>query len=136
MLKCCRVGTAGLPWYNLERRGCVLLDPHSADNQLQAISRALICQRYFNLSSELQHRVLPRQLAVSKLGEPAPTMANNQPLHVQATRFALDVAKGRHALSKLIPPLLFLADALLCALIIWKVPCKPPLTPSTHQFTN
>jgi alpha-1,3-mannosyltransferase len=54
-------------------------------------------------------------------------MANNDPpLPLRAMRFALDIANGRHALSKLIPPLLFLADALLCALIIWKIPCKPP----------
>lgn len=52
-------------------------------------------------------------------------MADSRPpMHVQAIRFALDVANGRHALSRLIPPLLFLADALLCGLIIWKVPCK------------
>ncbi|KAL2258234.1 hypothetical protein VTK26DRAFT_8538 [Humicola hyalothermophila] len=50
-------------------------------------------------------------------------MANNSPpLHMQIIQFALDVANGRHALSKLIPPALFLVDALLCALIIWKVP--------------
>ncbi|GAB1319655.1 dolichyl-P-Man:Man(5)GlcNAc(2)-PP-dolichol alpha-1,3-mannosyltransferase [Madurella fahalii] len=47
---------------------------------------------------------------------------NNPPIHVQAVRFALDAATGRHALSKLVPPALFLADALLCVLVIWKVP--------------
>ncbi|KAK3988471.1 glycosyltransferase [Cladorrhinum sp. PSN332] len=46
----------------------------------------------------------------------------NPPIHRQAIQFALDTANGRNALSKLIPPALFLADALLCALIIWKVP--------------
>ncbi|SPQ25421.1 01ea98ba-3ab2-4ce4-9293-ef0a082c985b [Thermothielavioides terrestris] len=40
----------------------------------------------------------------------------------QAVHLALDIANGRHALSKLIPPLLFVADALLCSLVIWKVP--------------
>ncbi|KAK0636828.1 glycosyltransferase family 58 protein [Bombardia bombarda] len=40
----------------------------------------------------------------------------------QAVQLALDVANGRHALSKLIPPALLLADVLLCSLIIWKVP--------------
>ncbi|KAM0463262.1 hypothetical protein ACHAPV_003390 [Trichoderma viride] len=37
-------------------------------------------------------------------------------------KFASDVANGRHALSKLIPVGLFLADAILCGLVIWKVP--------------
>ncbi|KAK4154552.1 fad dependent oxidoreductase [Chaetomidium leptoderma] len=56
-------------------------------------------------------------------GSPTATMADNPPpLHIRAVRLAFDVANGRHGLSKLIPPLLFLADALLCALVIWKVP--------------
>lgn len=38
-------------------------------------------------------------------------------------KFAADVANGRHALSKLIPVGLWLADAALCGLIVWKVPC-------------
>lgn len=38
-------------------------------------------------------------------------------------RFASDVTNGRYALSKLIPVGLFLADAVLCGLVIWKVPC-------------
>lgn len=38
-------------------------------------------------------------------------------------KFASDVANGRHALSKFIPMGLWLADAVLCGLIIWKVPC-------------
>ncbi|RFU80236.1 dol-p-man:man5 c2-pp-dol alpha-1,3-mannosyltransferase [Trichoderma arundinaceum] len=37
-------------------------------------------------------------------------------------KFASDVANGRHALSKLVPLGLWLADAALCGLIIWKVP--------------
>ncbi|KAL2267306.1 hypothetical protein VTJ83DRAFT_4583 [Remersonia thermophila] len=49
-------------------------------------------------------------------------MASLAHLPVHAVRFALDVANGRHALSKLVAPLLFLADAALCALVIWKVP--------------
>ncbi|KAK1585525.1 glycosyltransferase [Colletotrichum navitas] len=44
------------------------------------------------------------------------------PIHVQATRLVLDIANGRHALSKAIPPLLLVLDAVLCGLIIWKVP--------------
>ncbi|KAF4826543.1 Dol-P-Man:Man(5)GlcNAc(2)-PP-Dol alpha-1,3-mannosyltransferase [Colletotrichum tropicale] len=44
------------------------------------------------------------------------------PIHVQATRLVLDIANGRHALSKAIPPLLLALDAVLCGLIIWKVP--------------
>lgn len=47
-----------------------------------------------------------------------------RPLYKQAWQFALDVAEGRHALSKLMPVLLWGADAVLCGLIIWKVPCK------------
>lgn len=49
-----------------------------------------------------------------------------RPLHQQAVEFVLDVSNGRHTLSKLVPPTLLLVDALLCALIIWKVPCKLP----------
>ncbi|KAL5091224.1 dolichyl-P-Man:Man(5)GlcNAc(2)-PP-dolichol alpha-1,3-mannosyltransferase [Trichoderma cf. simile WF8] len=37
-------------------------------------------------------------------------------------KFASDVANGRHALSKFIPMGLWLADAVLCGLIIWKIP--------------
>ncbi|KHN99006.1 Glycosyltransferase, ALG3 [Metarhizium album ARSEF 1941] len=44
------------------------------------------------------------------------------PPRKKALCFALDVAAGRHALSKLIPVVLWLADAVLCGLIIWKVP--------------
>ena len=44
------------------------------------------------------------------------------PLPLRALNFALSIANGRHALSALIPLTLFLADALLCPLIIWKVP--------------
>ncbi|KAH6632389.1 glycosyltransferase family 58 protein [Chaetomium tenue] len=47
---------------------------------------------------------------------------NHPPMHIRITRFTLDILNGRHVLSTLIPPLLFLADALLCALIIWKIP--------------
>ncbi|KAK8932497.1 Dolichyl-P-Man:Man(5)GlcNAc(2)-PP-dolichyl mannosyltransferase [Metarhizium anisopliae BRIP 53293] len=49
-------------------------------------------------------------------------MAPHEPPHKQALRFALDVANGRHALSKLVPLVLWLADAVLCGLVIWKVP--------------
>lgn len=41
----------------------------------------------------------------------------------QAARLVLDIANGRHILSKAIPPLLLVLDAVLCGLIIWKVPC-------------
>ncbi|KND91896.1 Dol-P-Man:Man(5)GlcNAc(2)-PP-Dol alpha-1,3-mannosyltransferase [Tolypocladium ophioglossoides CBS 100239] len=44
------------------------------------------------------------------------------PAHDRAWHLALDVSNGRHALSKLIPPALWLVDAALCGLIIWKVP--------------
>ncbi|KAK1446821.1 hypothetical protein CCUS01_02380 [Colletotrichum cuscutae] len=50
------------------------------------------------------------------MAEPAP------PVYVQASRFVLDVANGRHALSKAIPPVLLALDAVLCGLIIWKIP--------------
>lgn len=45
------------------------------------------------------------------------------PLHTRAIRLGLDVANGRHPLSKFVPAMLLLFDAVLCALIIWKVPC-------------
>ncbi|KAG6290011.1 dolichyl-P-Man:Man(5)GlcNAc(2)-PP-dolichol alpha-1,3-mannosyltransferase [Claviceps purpurea] len=45
-----------------------------------------------------------------------------EPLHKQARRFALDVALGNHALSKFVPWALWLGDAVLCSLIIWKIP--------------
>lgn len=50
------------------------------------------------------------------------------PAHTRALRFVSDVATGHHALSKLIPPALWLVDAVLCGLIIWKVPCKQSRT--------
>lgn len=56
------------------------------------------------------------------MADPAKKPEPKPPLHQQAIQFALDVANGRHALSKLIPPALYLADGLLCGLIIWKVP--------------
>ncbi|KAL7627834.1 dolichyl-P-Man:Man(5)GlcNAc(2)-PP-dolichol alpha-1,3-mannosyltransferase [Parahypoxylon ruwenzoriense] len=41
----------------------------------------------------------------------------------QAASLAFDVANGRHTtLSKLVPPCLFLFDAVLCALVIWNIP--------------
>lgn len=46
------------------------------------------------------------------------------PVHVRALTFVLDVACGRHALSPLIPVALWLADAVLTCLVIWKVPCR------------
>ncbi|KAK4100779.1 glycosyltransferase family 58 protein [Parathielavia hyrcaniae] len=50
-------------------------------------------------------------------------MANNPPsLPLRSAQLALDILNGRHSLSRAIPPLLFLTDALLCAMIIWKVP--------------
>jgi alpha-1,3-mannosyltransferase len=48
--------------------------------------------------------------------------APTPPLPLRVLNFVLSIANGRHALSVLIPPALFLADALLCPLIIWKVP--------------
>ncbi|KAF4461902.1 dolichyl-P-Man:Man(5) c(2)-PP-dolichyl mannosyltransferase [Fusarium albosuccineum] len=50
------------------------------------------------------------------MSEPAPSVLT------QATRFVSDVATGRHVLSKLVPVALWLVDAALCGLIIWKIP--------------
>jgi alpha-1,3-mannosyltransferase len=52
-------------------------------------------------------------------------MADQRPgIVAQAVTFVGDVANRRHALSQLVPLGLWAVDALLCALIIWKVPCK------------
>lgn len=52
-------------------------------------------------------------------------MTDKQPgMVVQGVTFVADVANRRHALSKLVPFGLWAVDAVLCALIIWKVPCK------------
>ncbi|KAJ4310599.1 dolichyl-P-Man:Man(5)GlcNAc(2)-PP-dolichol alpha-1,3-mannosyltransferase [Fusarium piperis] len=48
--------------------------------------------------------------------EPAPGILT------QPIRFVLDVANGRNVLSKFVPVALWLADAVLCGLIIWKIP--------------
>lgn len=47
------------------------------------------------------------------------------PLHTRVVRLGLDVANGRHPLSRFVAPLLLLFDAVLCALVIWRVPCRP-----------
>lgn len=52
----------------------------------------------------------------------APTTASRP--YPGPIQFCLDVACGRHALSKLVPPLLWLLDGVLTSLIIWKVPCQ------------
>ncbi|KAI1369592.1 glycosyltransferase [Xylaria arbuscula] len=51
-------------------------------------------------------------------------MADKEPgMITKAVGLAFDVANGRNrTLSWLIPPCLFLLDALLCAVVIWKVP--------------
>lgn len=52
-------------------------------------------------------------------------MTERQPgIVTKAVTFVRDVATGRHVLSDLVPLGLFVLDAVLCALIIWKVPCK------------
>ena len=53
------------------------------------------------------------------------------PLYQQTITLTLDILNGRHFLSKLIPPALLLLDTLLCAAVIWKVPCMSPPLP-TH----
>ena len=61
------------------------------------------------------------------------TMAQQTtPFRVQAFNFVLDVANGRHALSKLIPIALWLLDGGLTSLVIWKVPCMRSLTEATY----
>lgn len=55
-------------------------------------------------------------------------MAETPPLSQKATQLVLDVANGRHPLSKLVPPALLLADAALSAGVIWKIPCTSPRT--------
>lgn len=45
-------------------------------------------------------------------------------VYVRAYNLGLDIANGRHPLSKTIAPLLWIFDLVLCALVIWKVPCK------------
>ncbi|EGX95367.1 Lethal(2)neighbour of Tid protein [Cordyceps militaris CM01] len=53
----------------------------------------------------------------------SPARAAREPaVHVRALTFVVDVACGRHALSPLIPVALWLADAVLTCLIIWKIP--------------
>lgn len=51
----------------------------------------------------------------------ADTTSQGYPRPVQ---FAIDLANGRHVLSKYIPVLLWLFDGVLTSLVIWKVPCK------------
>ncbi|KAL6904034.1 ALG3 domain-containing protein [Trichoderma evansii] len=80
------------------RKGGAVLE---ADKRVYAISGAL-------LHTQLFHTL---HMAPACL----PTMAS-------LIKFASDVANGRSALSKLIPLGLFLADAVLCGLVIWKVP--------------
>lgn len=44
----------------------------------------------------------------------------------QAWRLAFAVASGRHALSPLVPPALWLADAALCGFVVARVACRRP----------
>ncbi|KAI1081820.1 glycosyltransferase family 58 protein [Whalleya microplaca] len=55
---------------------------------------------------------------------PTTEMANKEPgLISQAITLVFDVATGRNCpLSRLVPPCLFVLDAALCALVIWKIP--------------
>ena len=50
-------------------------------------------------------------------------VGKDPPVHLRALGLLLDIANGRHALSRLIPPALLVLDTFLCAVIIWKVPC-------------
>lgn len=49
---------------------------------------------------------------------------NNQSLPMRGYRLALDIATGRHFLSRLIPPLLLALDAMICVVIIQRVACE------------
>jgi len=53
-------------------------------------------------------------------------MATQEPSALrQAVNSVLDIANGRHRLSKLVPAALLQLDVVLCALVIWNIPCKP-----------
>ncbi|CAK7213197.1 dolichyl-P-Man:Man(5)GlcNAc(2)-PP-dolichol alpha-1,3-mannosyltransferase [Sporothrix bragantina] len=62
------------------------------------------------------------------MAPPAPPKAASSrpvaptPLYLQAVNFVLDILTGRSALSILVPFALFALDAVLCGLVIWKVP--------------
>lgn len=60
---------------------------------------------------------------------------NDNNIVSQAINFARNVATGHHWLSRLIPTALWLLDALLCWVIIKKIPCKRDHTmiKSRHQ---
>lgn len=66
---------------------------------------------------------------LAKRRTPGTMDGSSAPLHTRAIRLGLDVANGRHPLSRFVPAALLLFDAVLCALVIWKVPCKPPAHP-------
>lgn len=86
-----------------------------------AIKRDKWVHTYSQSSSKSQRVLSHDQLppATSEMADTKP------PIYQQAVRLALDVANGQHFLSKLVLPALLLADTLLCALVIWRVPCKP-----------
>lgn len=69
-----------------------------------------------------------------------PPPQQSAPVHLRAWRFALAVATGQHALSQLVPPALWLLDAILCVLVLWKVPCTwstlPPPWPDSLAFLS
>lgn len=57
-------------------------------------------------------------------------MANNDNLLTKAFGLTRNVATGHHILSRLVAPLLLIADVGLCLAIIKKVPCKShPISP-------
>jgi hypothetical protein len=58
---------------------------------------------------------------------------NVVPPHVDYIRQARAFAMGEHPLSKYVPPLLLLLDALLTSAIISKVACKFPSFLLTHK---
>jgi hypothetical protein len=63
----------------------------------------------------------PKLPASCATHEMANTKLQQWPRPIQ---LGLDIASGRHTLSKAIPPLLWLLDAGLTSGIIWKIPCK------------
>lgn len=66
------------------------------------------------------------------------TVAMAQSVVSRAYDYVLDILTGRHPLSFLLPIGLWLMDAVLTGMVIWKVPCtrKPRLLPSSAVLVS
>ncbi|KAH6608403.1 hypothetical protein Trco_001749 [Trichoderma cornu-damae] len=95
------------------RQGGVRLEEESLDGETSVVHNYGHAGWGYQGSYGCAERVV--ELDSSKTREPTASMA-------AMITFASDVANGRHALSKFVPPGLLFADAILCGLIIWKVP--------------